>query len=87
MRRLPHNNPLPCQVMQLRADVCPVTAENFRLLVTEELGYGFRMTRFHKVNEPDGLYGGDFMSGTGDDSVSVFACTSCSAHVFATAFA
>ena len=50
--------------MQLRADVCPVTAENFRLLVTEELGYGFRMTRFHKVNEPDGLYGGDFMSGS-----------------------
>jgi len=61
--------------MQLRADVCPITAENFRLLVTEELGYGIRMTRFHNITAPEGLYGGDFMGGTGTESASVFLCT------------
>lgn len=62
-------------MIQLRADVCPITAENFRLLVTNELGVGYRLTRFHSVSRPDGLYAGDYLSGTGEDSVSAFAST------------
>lgn len=59
-------------VFQLRSDECPKAAENFRVLCTGEKGYSYANTQFFDVSFNKYALGGDFMTGAGRDSESIY---------------